>query len=593
MANSTLRGKALFKNAANTVKVANSVAGKIGPKHPLAKQMYGDVLVLVDSFGSLLHPISSDPSFRKKARWFGRNLTKGTKNAIALSVGAIGGPAGLALAGGGILIGFAVTHALDYAFKYHAGTRTKDGEKGLKKERENSPGYWKNMGIIITNNKGLNEVMNMCAEFENDRQALLKLPMSAQSCDDCWRLLEHLARCELRVHQVSAASRTFMDFGLFMNSYMNDLGKKADEIRSKAISKAQKLFNLSPEEMLKNLSASAHHKTVFNTGGFIYGSYGGGHEEWVKATNPELSGGGGAGQLSGGDIDKTMGLSDIYARNSAATTVMAAGGSLGYAVKNMVARPSNMSAAAAGGNLGAAITGAAIDALQAYYDAKALAKVHLKLQDYEAQGVNKFEILAKIDKQDVEALRKEVKIIFSTLCNKISEIDVIQKELSNDADYGAHFKGKSLEDRCVRITRFVKLFHEIVEIRKVYDAFYKCTFDRTMSFEFDKNESIALPMLSQTIFKNVDDYIKSHAKGRVPCSLEKHVCYMDSGNGMEAECKLHHIESPPQVDKTRWEGIPVHPGPSGLSEYAKKHGMASTGLRRTLNEKKTGGKSWF
>jgi hypothetical protein len=68
---------------------------------------------------------------------------------------------------------------------------------------------------------------------------------------------------------------------------------------------------------------------------------------------------------------------------------------------------------------------------------------------------------------------------------------------------------------------------------------------------------------------------------------------MDSGNGMEAECKLHHIESPPQVDKTRWEGIPVHPGPSGLSEYAKKHGMASTGLRRTLNEKKLVGKVGF
>ena len=281
MANSTLRGKALFKAAGNATKISNSFAGKIGPTHPLAKQMYGDVLVLVDSLGTLLHPISSDPTFRKKARWFGRNITTGSKNAIALTAAVIGGPGALALAGGGILIGFAASHAKQL-------WDTSTANKALKQEKQNSPGYWGHMGVLINNNKGLNEVMNMCAEFENDRQALLKLPMSAESCDDCWRLLEHLARCELRVHQVSAASFTFTEFGRFMNSYMDDLGKKGDEIRSKAISKAQRLFNLSPEEMLKKLSASAHHKTVFNTGGFIYGSYGGGHEEWVKATNPEL-----------------------------------------------------------------------------------------------------------------------------------------------------------------------------------------------------------------------------------------------------------------------------------------------------------------
>lgn len=592
MANSTLRGKAPSKAAGNATKsfaITNSLEGKIGPKNPLAKQMYGDVLLLVDSLGSLLHPISSDPSFRKKARWFGRNLTKGTKNAIAFSVGVIGGPPGLALAGGGILIGFAATHALTYAYEYYTGTRTQDGEKGLKKESENSPGYWKNMGIIIYNNKNLNEVMNMCAEFENDRQALLKLPISAKSCDDCWRLLEHVARCELRVHQVSKVSETFTNFGQFMNSYMGDLEKKANEIRSKAIAKALKLFNLSPEEMLKKLSASAHHKTVFNTGGFIYGSYGGGHEEWVKATNPELSGGGGAGQLSGGDVDKTMGLSDIYERN-AGNTVVAAGGSLGYAVKNMVARPSNMSAASAGGNLAAVITGVAIDALQAYYDAKALEKVHEKLLQHEAEGVNKFEILAKINKQDVEALRKETKIIFNTLCNKISEIDVTQKELRDDAFHGANFKGKSLEDRCVRITRFVKLFYEILQLRKAYDAFYLCTFHRTMSFKFDED---ALPKLRQSIFNEVDKYIASHAEGQVPCSLKNHVCYMDSGKGMATEFKWHGLNPPGDTVIRGWSGIPVHPGPSGLSEYAKKNNSVSIGLRRTLNEIITGGKSWF
>ena len=91
MANSTLRGKALFKAAGNATKISNSFAGKIGPTHPLAKQMYGDVLVLVDSLGTLLHPISSDPTFRKKARWFGRNITTGSKNAIALTAAVIGG----------------------------------------------------------------------------------------------------------------------------------------------------------------------------------------------------------------------------------------------------------------------------------------------------------------------------------------------------------------------------------------------------------------------------------------------------------------------------------------------------------------------
>lgn len=585
MANSTLRGKALFKAAGNATKISNSFAGKIGPTHPLAKQMYGDVLVLVDSLGTLLHPISSDPTFRKKARWFGRNITTGSKNAIALTAAVIGGPGALALAGGGILIGFAATHAKQL-------WDTSTANKALKQEKQNSPGYWGHMGVLINNNKGLNEVMNMCAEFENDRQALLKLPISAESCDDCWRLLEHLARCELRVHQVSAASFTFTEFGRFMNSYMDDLGKKGDEIRSKAISKAQRLFNLSPEEMLKKLSASAHHKTVFNTGGFIYGSYGGGHEDWVKATNPELSGGGLAGQLSGGDVDKTMGLSDIYARNAAASKVMAAGGSLGSAVKNMVARPSNMSAAAANVNLGVAITGVALDAAQAYYDAKALKKVQEKIHLLEAEGGDKFDMLAKIDKQDVEALRKEAKKIIVTLCSKISEIDVTQKELNDDAFYGANFKGKSLDERCVRITRFVKLFYEIVQIRQAYDAFYKCTFDRTMSFEFDEKHPTALPILRRDIFKVVDRYIKSHTNG-VPCSLEKHVCYMDAENGMITECKSHGVDRPKDVLEKAWSGIPVHPGPSGLSEYAKKQGMASTGLRRTLNEKKTGGKSWF
>lgn len=582
MANSTLRGKALFKNAANTVKVVNRFAVKSdGLTHNLAKQMYGDVLNLVNNSGTLLHPITSDPKFRKKARWFGRNITTGSKNAIAIGVAvALGGPGAVALAGGGILIGFLYTQTV----KFRETSKADKGLVAIEKAKDkgdvtSAASYWGYMGKIIRyKNNSLNEVMNLCAEFENDRRALMELikdGIKTDSCDDCWRLLEHFARCELRVVQVSEASDILTELRQFIDNYLRYLDVEGGKLRSKSIARTRMILNLSPQEMLENLSAAAHHKTVFNTGGFIYGSYGS-HEQWVKDTNPELSGGG-AGP---GGVGQSMGLSDIAGRHGGKAFTAA---SLGNAIKTVVS-PQNTPMSAAVGGLTSSVVSVALDAVQAYYDAKALKAVQEQLKKLEDDGHDKFEILEQIQKKDVEALRKEAKQIIVTLCSKISEIKKVVDDLAMDADLKVH----SLEQRCVTVVRFVKLYYEIVEVRKSFDAFHTCTFDRTMSFETDTKHPSALPQLRQKVFDKVNGYIYRHKIA--PCDIKNHVCYMDSAYGMEDECKLHNIGVPPEVDKRRWAGIPVHPGPRGVSERTGQ--QPQTGLRRSIDAKKNGGKFW-
>jgi len=592
---------------------------------------FKDVSEMVERGEALLHPRMSDTSFRKIGRYIYRNKHNLASFGVkVLAAGLLTGGIGAAVVAGGAVVtytgkrlyrrGQTAWHESNLAMK-----RSVIGEI-TKSQRSESSGIsieavnyefslaLEEIGFLCQHGSLVN-IMNAFAELDADAKALIDLVPNGivpvlRSCDDAWKMMEHLERLKKRRAELADATDLLQEFieyvVLVTSSYQQ--GDEHDNINSfewrrrRALARIVELSHGStPSDKwraaLKLLNEKANSSRVFHNR-FISKDY----TSWITINNPEFSpllesfvaplrdpvGNRyeGSGTLSTGLVTGGTGIAI-----GSTSLGLSTGGRVAYnaitkagdvltgvttASKGLAGSALN-SVASSGVSSGVGVVSDALfSSLQRYVDLRKLAQVRASInekfveddraaRDASGRRLTALEIFSGISPEAVAALRKAAKEIMSTTAKKVAHLVEADQEFNLKMNSGDRAAIAEI------LMRRQKLKDQVAALTPVLFMFYEATVMRGTQLI-----NVCLEM-EPSINRVVKEWIVDHNRGTglERCTWGCTVCYMEAAKALPYEVGLDFRHGPlsPQIQRSIlsfWWGRPLHPGPTGMGGLRAK-----------------------
>lgn len=547
--------------------------------------LYSDVRRMVYGNATLLHPRTSDSTFRRLNRYIFRNKAKIFSGGIkTVAAGLLTGGAGAAAMVGGLGVSFAgmrIFRAME------SGWASWGLNDRMKKMTIADPGGTLSSIATLCSNNSMTDIMNSFAELEADAKALSELmpgpaPKRITSCDEAWTLLEHLERVYMRGSQLSNDFELLGEFVFFArlltSSYEDTPSDDYFEpLRRQAVLRIiDKSPGATPEQRkaaaLRILNAEANSAAVFHSRIFSQD-----FSAWIKKHNPEFQSMGSASS----NLPNTSITNDptalSYLASGTALNAASIGASTGAQVganalqgnalmSNITTGSQGMmgsAVASIGASASSAGVGVVADAvllsLQSYIDKRLLDKNWNALLDElnsdEGQHKTIMQVFSKVDLETVSSLRTAAKKILRTAADKMSHLIIANNELK-----AKNTGATSAQDLARALARRQKLQDQVAGLLPLLYMFYESTVARSMGLI---NSSRAL---DGPIRESIAAWIDHHRN--TPCDHGNAVCYMDASAGLLQEIgRKFTLTFGPGENADgltrRWAGLPIHPGPSG------------------------------